>query len=272
MIPLVGAFGVFLAVRGERRLGGALAIAAGSVFVLVVRVVIPWFNGSGWGYGGPFAEFFRRPWMAPMLIVTPAEKIRTILSWLSPFLFLPLGSPWGLLVVPVALERLLSSAPAHWIASGHYSAPLAPLLAMSAGDALRRLALRIRDPLARNRLVTGLAASCMVVAAIVPGHQPLWQLFRPRTYQPIETEAAGRRALHVVPPDASVVALPAVATHHDHRDRLHILDDQAPDADYVITSSNLNGWPMTRRNKPDCWTTAGSGAIGWSSTRTAGSS
>ena len=75
----------------------------------------------------------------PAILVSPPGKLRTMLIWLAPFAFMPLRSPFALLLIPVALARLLSSSPTHWGAAGHYSAPLAPILAMSASDGLARL-------------------------------------------------------------------------------------------------------------------------------------
>jgi uncharacterized membrane protein len=244
LIPLVAAMGAYLWVLGERRRGIVLIVGGLVLFVLVVRIVIPWFNaGSGFAYSSAFDEVWRRPWMAPVLLVTPIEKLRTIANWLLPFLFLPLWSPLGLLLAPLAAERLLSSSASHWMAMGHYSAPIAPILAMSAADALSRLASRLRSPAARHRFLTWMASACVLISAVLPGHQPHWRLFTPRHYRDHPTQQTGERALSLIPGQASVVAQAALAPHLSQRQRLYVLEPGAPEADYVLASSTLAPWP-----------------------------
>ncbi|MBP7568662.1 MAG: DUF2079 domain-containing protein [Acidobacteria bacterium] len=69
----------------------------------------------------------------------------TVLLWLAPFAFLPLASPLLLLALPFALTRFLSDSPFHWGPAFHYSAPLAPVLALAAADGLARLQRHIQN-------------------------------------------------------------------------------------------------------------------------------
>ena len=249
LIPLVAAFGAFLFLRGERKQGALMAAAASLLFVSVLLVVIPWFNnGVKWSTGGAFTAVWERPWTVPMMLVNPPGKLRTMLIWLAPFAFLPLRSPYGVLLVPIVLERFLSSSPVHWGAGVHYTAPLAPILAMSAADGLARLAGRILDPAKRGRLIGSFAAAIVVIAAIVPGHQPHWRLFRAMHYQSRPNLAPAEPALAKIPTTASVVAQAILAPHLSQRDQIHILKAGAPDVDYVIAALDLDPWPVTREN------------------------
>jgi uncharacterized membrane protein len=238
MPPFVIALGLLLAARGERRRGLLLAGCGTAAFLLVLRVAIPWLNDGPWGYAGPYDAFWQRPWMAPLIILTPLQKLRTVVSWLAPFVCLPLASPLIVLAIPIALERLLSSLPEHWIAAGHYSAPIAPVLAMAAADGLARLT-------ARRVIATTVTALALVVSAIVPGHQPLLRVLNPRHYRRLPTAAAAAQALALIPRDASVVAQTAIAPHLSERPAIFILDDSAPAADYVIAAAPLDPWPIT---------------------------
>lgn len=245
MIPLVTAFGAWLIYRREWRAGAALVVASVTVFLFVLLVVIPWFSGTEtWGYGGAYRTFTDAPWKLPWLLVTPAGKMTTIVLWLAPFLFLPLGSPLVALAIPVAAERLLSEVPAHWGFGFHYSAPLAPILAMAAGDGLARIVRARENPRGQARLLTWCPAASLVLSLVLPGHQPLLRNFSPRHYAPVAGEATGRRALATIPPDASVVAQAAIAPHLSRRTGIFILDEKAPDADFVIASEALNPWPL----------------------------
>ena len=249
LIPLVVAFGGLLFLRGERKQGTVMAVGASALFVIVLLVVIPWFNnGLKWSTGGAFTSVWERPWTVPIMLVSPPGKLRTILIWLAPFAFLPLRSPYGLLLIPVALERLLSSIPVHWGAGVHYTAPLAPILAMSASDGLARLAQRTATARARTRLIVAFVTAMVVIAAIVPGHQPHWRLFRAMHYQPRQDLAQARTSLAMVPPSASVVAQASLAPHLSQRDQIYILKPGAPDADYVIAALDLDPWPVTRED------------------------
>lgn len=247
LIPLVGAFGAFLIFRGERRQGALMIAAAGILFVAVLWIVIPWFNnGAGWSTGGVFRAVWERPWAAPAMLVSPPGKLRTLLIWLAPFAFLPLRSPYALLLIPVALARLLSSSPTHWGAAAHYSAPLAPILAMSASDGLARVARNVTRPETRTRVITSFVAATLLIAALVPGHQPHWRAFRPDYYRNRPSQTTGAAAFAVIPPTASLVAQATLAPHLTQRELIYILKPGAPDADYVIAAADLDPWPITR--------------------------
>jgi uncharacterized membrane protein len=247
LIPLVGAFGAFLIFRGERRQGALMITAASIVFAVVLWIVIPWFNnGAGWNTGGAFRAVWEQPWAAPAMVVSPPGKLRTMLIWLAPFAFLPLRSPYALLLIPVALARLLSSSPTHWGAAAHYSAPLAPILAMSAGDGLARIAQRVTRPGTRGRLITAVVSACIVIAAIVPGHQPHWRAFRPDHYQAPPNGKTGPAAFAMIPATASLVAQATIAPHLSQRETIYILKPGAPDSDYVVAALDLDPWPVTR--------------------------
>jgi hypothetical protein len=51
------------------------------------------------------------------------------------------------------------------------------------------------------------------------------------------------RALAVIPADASVVAQAAVVPHLSQRDRVYVLDANAPSADFVVAARAANPWP-----------------------------
>ena len=83
-----------------------------------------------------------------------------------------------------------------------------------------------------------------LLASLLPGHQPHWQLLAPGFYRATASDETGRRALALIPDDASVAAQTAIAPHLTHRLEVFKLDSQAPDADYVITAEGLSPWPV----------------------------
>jgi uncharacterized membrane protein len=179
----------------------------------------------------------REPWRIPVELVTPPLKLVTALLWLAPFLFLPLASPLILIAAPLVIERFLSASPNHWGTVFHYSAPFAPILAMSAGDGLARLGQE------RRRLITAAAVAMVVLSALLPGRQPLWRVFAPGHYRGTPTTATGQHVVALVPPEASVVAQAVIVPHLSERQTIHVLAPRAPDSEYVIAHADLNPWP-----------------------------
>lgn len=247
LIPLLGGVGIYLLFQGERRRGATLIGASAVAFALVIGLIVPAFNDTGtYGYGSAYGDLLSRPWMIPVTLVTPFTKVETAMLWFLPFACVSLASPLALLVVPLALTRFLSMSPNHWGTVFHYSAPLAPILAMSAADGLARIArrLRTRQPdLVVNRIVIGVAAASVVLSALIPGRQPLWRVFAPGHYRSTDIDVTGREVVAMVPREASVVAQAAVVPHLSTRPQIYMLDAAAPDADYVVMSDRLSPWP-----------------------------
>jgi len=245
LIPLVATLGAYVFVLGDRRQGLALTVFALVGFAAIVKVAIPSFSGA-WNYGGAYEAVLERPWTALAVMVTPAQKLWTVLFWLAPFCFLSLRSPLVFLAVPVALERLLSSVGTHWGVGGHYSVPLAPLLVMSAGDGLYRLTRSQAAQAPRSgRLASVLVVMSVILALLIPGHQPLLRLFTAGHYRIAAGRGDAAKAMALIPSDASLVAQASLLPHLSQRTSIYTLDASAPDADYVIASVNLNSWPTS---------------------------
>jgi uncharacterized membrane protein len=229
---------------GDRRQGLALAGVSLAALVLVLKILIPYMSGLGhYGYTNTYAEVLQKPWLIPALIATP-EKMRTVGLWLAPFLLLPLRSPLVLLIVPLALERFLSGTASHWGTSFHYSAPLAPILAMSAGDGLSRL-LPLVSSERRARLVLGVSIAVVILSAILPGRQPAWRLFAFDRYVPGEVERSAPEAFSAIPPDASVAAPAAIAAHLSMRHHIVLIEPGSrPTTEFIVVHQTVNPWPL----------------------------
>jgi uncharacterized membrane protein len=242
-IPLLAAFGIYLVIRGDRRQGATAIVASVAAGLVLFGVIIPGLSDTGtYGYTSAYSSVLARPWLLPFYLVTPAVKVETAMLWFAPFAFFSLASPLAMLVLPFALTRFLSDSPNHWGTVFHYSAPLAPILAMSAADGLARIARRLEEDRARH-LMRGAAAASVLLSAVLPGRQPLWRVFAPAHYASTDSVAAGRSLVRMIPEGASVVAQAAVVPHLSLRDRIYVLDGRAPDADYVLASDSLSPWP-----------------------------
>ena len=249
LVPLLVFVGLYLIVRGDRRVGSLLLASSAAAFVLIVGVAIPSAGTGVYGYRSTYADALQHPWRIPIALVTPGVKLLTMLLWVAPFALLPLASPLCTWLAPFAAERFLSSSPLHWGTIFHYSAPLAPIVAAAAADGLARIARRIGSRVARRRTVAVLAGVTVLLSAILPGHQPLLQLASPEFHDSAIVNRTGYDAIAAIPNEASVVAQAAVAPHIAHRDDIHILDAAAPDADYVVAAADRSPWPLTTANE-----------------------
>jgi uncharacterized membrane protein len=244
LAPFLAFVGSYLFIRGERRIGATLMVVGLAAFAVIVAVLVPAASDAGeYGYRETYAAVIHRPWLVPVTLVTPPIKMLTACLWVAPFALLPLASPLSVLLAPFALERFLSASQNHWGTIFHYSAPLSPIVAMAAADGLARIGARIANPDTRRRTVAALAGVCVLFSSLLPGHQPLWRVVSPRTYQFGAIEQAGRGAIAAIPANASVVAQTVVAPHISHRHDLFRLDPSAPDADYVIAVFERTPWP-----------------------------
>ena len=252
LIPVVTFIGLYVfVVCGERRHGGAIVAFSLLCFVTILKVVIPWFSGLGYyAYSNAYGDILARPWMLPVTLVTPIVKGRTILLWLAPFLFLPLLSPYALLLIPFALVRFLSVLPGHWGTSFHYSAPLAPILVMSAGDGLSRMLRRGGLPGLKPRPTWAIAAM-VVLSAFLPGRQPMWRLFSPAHWKATAPQRSAAPALAMIPADASVAAQASITAHLSQRARIHLLEAGAPDTDFIVANNQTDPWPMASHDAVD---------------------
>jgi uncharacterized membrane protein len=202
-------------------------------------------DAGQYGYQETYAAGLRNPWRIPLLLVTPPIKLLTAFLWVAPFAMLPLASPLSFLLTPFAAERFLSASETHWGTIFHYSAPLAPIVAMAAIDGLARIGSRINNAHSRRRTIASLAGVCILFSSLLPGHQPIWRLFSAKLYRFGDIEHASHEALSLIPADASVVAQTCIAPHLSHRDALFRLDAQAPDADYVVAVNERSPWPLS---------------------------
>jgi uncharacterized membrane protein len=250
LVPVVAFIGLTLALQGHRRVGLALMVTGAAAFLLIIEVVIPAF-GADSNYVGAYEALLRRPWDIPAALITPPAKLMTALLWLAPFVLLPLLSPIAILLVPFVFTRLLSDVPAYWGTTFHYSAPIAPILVMSAGDGLCRIARCLHDAAARRRVVAGFSAASIVLSLFLPGNQPHWNLFKPSHYAIDDRHRAGYAAIAQIPRDASVVAQGAILPHVTHRQNVFILRDPPQDALFVIANRNLGSYPLGGADEVD---------------------
>jgi uncharacterized membrane protein len=244
LIPLIGMFGVRLMMSGEVRRGIAAVGLSVVAFTTVMMVVMPALgNENTYPYWSTHQEALKRGLPSLLMqLVTPVGKLQTVMMWVVPFAFLPLRSPLVLLTLPLVLARLLSGNADHWGTAFHYSAPLAPILAMAAADGLARCA-EGRAPEVRRALLRVAPVVMFVLCAVLPGRLPLWRVLAPAHYRSSNADRTGYEALATIPDAASVAAQDALIPHLSRRQRIYELERGAPDTDYVIVTEHRTAWP-----------------------------
>ena len=176
---LVLILGLLRTVRRPRWPGVLIAGLGAVAFAVVVRVVVPHFSRAQsyayWDYpdlgpdmGSALHSIGTRPWHAVALLVSPEVKLHTILALLIPVLLLPLFSRYGLLAVPILVERLFSGRATLWGAEFHYNAPVWVILFLGAIAVLGSISARRRRWLLRGLLVT-LVIAPVAAMSFAPG-------------------------------------------------------------------------------------------------------
>ncbi|WP_082543900.1 DUF2079 domain-containing protein [Sanguibacter sp. Leaf3] len=210
----VAAFGVVLWLRGQRRLGAVVAATGAVGFVLVLTVIIPFFNPQGrYDYWGKLSEDGSAASSGSTVsglldtfagLLTPAVKIETLVMLVVITALVALRSPLALVAVPTLVWRFAGSTVFYWGTTWHYSVILMPILFAAAIDGIVRLRASRFELL---RTYARLAPAAMaVVAAVLVTQFPLRDLWSPATYERSDRIAAAERAVAAVPAGASVAS------------------------------------------------------------------
>jgi uncharacterized membrane protein len=215
-LPLtVAAIGGYLMLRGQRRLGMAVAASGLACGLLIVTVVIPAFNPDhAYSYASGVGD-------AHTLLSGAGTKVQTLLVLLAPTAFLAVRSPLVLIAIPTLAWRFLSSNPNFWGTQYHYSAVLMPIVFIAFIHAVTRFS-------KRHRLI---AVSAAVVVTAIIG---LAQLPRHVTIQPPELAghqpSAVREALNTIPNGVSVAAVNRLAPQLTARCQVYLFPNYPDDS------------------------------------------
>jgi uncharacterized membrane protein len=194
-----------------------------------------------------------RPWEVLALLFSNQDKIVTLLCLFAPFLFGALFSPWGILVIPLVFERMLSSNSAYWVMIYHYNVMAAPVLCMASADGFYRLSRKILDPVSREKSVRRVVFFMLVFNLIIfqLPRFPLGHFIRHPFWRFTPAEMTGKEALGLVPADASVLAQSSLVPHLSHRPIIDMINAKsvqaAPTEDYVVVCLMTGYWPLSHQ-------------------------
>jgi uncharacterized membrane protein len=247
----VAVIGLLIARRGDRRLGIVTAVCGVTGTLLAMTVILPAFNPSGsYGYlmwlDGPGGEDGGLPALLHRLtigLITPVQKITTLVLLLAPTLFLALRSPLLLVAVPTVLWRFASSNEVHWGTGYHYSLVLMPIVFAAFVDAL------VRRRSAGGGVRRYLAASAAITALLLPQF-PLWQLVQPATWRSDHRRDVADSVMDLIPEGATVQASTHLVPHLVSRTSVSLYGwaDSRPYPEWIMVDTRVPDhlrWPQS---------------------------
>lgn len=203
----VAMVGAVLFLKGQRRLGAAVAAFGTAFFALTVLVLIPAASRVGqydyWAKIEKGGDGSQVSFLDSLLgAFQHGEKWEMLLFLVGVTGFLCLRSPLMLLVLPTLGWRFLSHDPNHWGMFWHYNAILMPVVFLALVDAVRAVRTSPRPWLvAYGRVAVPVVTAIALVHAL---DMPLRELTRPDTYRTDTRTLDARRAVAAVPAGASV--------------------------------------------------------------------
>ncbi|MGW6536064.1 DUF2079 domain-containing protein [Streptomyces sp. NPDC055051] len=218
----VAMVGVVLALKGQKKLGAALAGFGVAFFALTVLVLIP--AASKLGQYDYWAKIEKTGAGAETSVLqiaadalTSGERWEMVLHLLAITGFLALRSPLVLLVLPTLGWRFVSQDANHWGMHWHYSAVLMPIVFLALVDAVRTVRTSSRPWLAAYGKVAVAAATA--VGLTLAANLPLRELLKSETYAADARADQARAAVAAVPEGASVEADVPLLAHltADHK-------------------------------------------------------
>ncbi|MCF2530239.1 DUF2079 domain-containing protein [Yinghuangia soli] len=249
----LGAAGLFLLIRGRRRLAAAAIGGGAAVFALTVFVLLPAMNPHGnypfWGNlnSGPPRERGVDPLAGadsvpvgelllrlPELMLFPSQKWMTLLLLLLPTGFLALRSPLMLLALPTLLWRFTSTNALYWNVGYHYSAVLMPIVFAAFADAVLSLRKSPRDWL--RRYAAQAAVIPIAVSVALAPHFPLMQLAHKRPWTVEPRVVTARAMLAGIPDGAQVSASDRFAPQLTDRTRVTLFPTVLPGPGWVAAA------------------------------------
>ncbi|GAB3424641.1 DUF2079 domain-containing protein [Flindersiella endophytica] len=254
---LIIGFGCYLLLTRRFRYGVGFVLG-GIVAIGVTRgVLIPAFGGDPatfWAYnhlGRNVPEVLHTmvtdPGRVLSNLVTPQEKLDTMLGMVKPLLFLCLLSPLILPALPMILERMLSDRPYWWAADFQYDAFVIVILICAAVDAVARIQRwwdRRREPRRALRPIAfGWAAIVCVISLFLVKDNYLGKLFSPDFYRGGPEVAAAREAADHVPDGVTVDAYNTVGPALTGRTTVLLWEPKFHDVPWVVANTERIHYP-----------------------------
>ncbi len=241
--------GVLVWIRGDRRIGAAVAAISAAWFVLATRVFIPAFNGIGPFYDSFFGEFGDGPGEVARAVLTRPGQVwetatrqdRTSYYWRmgAPFAFVFLAAPESLLVgAPMLAVNVLTSFPYARDPRFHYASLVLVGITVATVEGIARLS---RGSPARSFLVGAVLATSLATSTLW-GAAP-WSVDYDSGIWPRNPDARNEvkaEAVALVPGGAATSAIYNLVPHLAHRDRIYEFPVPWCNVNWGVRGENLD--------------------------------
>ncbi|MEK9519835.1 DUF2079 domain-containing protein [Streptomyces venezuelae] len=195
----VAAIGVYVAWKGPRVTGLAVAAFGAGATALEMAVILPYFNPLGQFAYLPPETAEKAGFLAEAAgTLWPPIKWLTLLMIVAPTGFLALRSPILLVALPTLAWRFTGSNPFYWGMEFHYSAVLMPIAFAAAVHAVAR-------GVAPRRVVPACVVGAVATGVTLFTH-PLHEVVLPRTWSDSAYVRASDALLAKIPDGATVAA------------------------------------------------------------------
>ena len=220
----VAAIGLYIVLRGPRKVGVLLALVGVAACCLTVLALIPHFNMYGQNtYLGQATGTAGNPLVR---LVTPVEKLKTVLMLLAPTAFLALRSPILVIALPTIAWRFWATNPIYWGTTDHYSAVLMPVFFAAAAAAVPQVHAGVGAALPRlsGQFHRAIGAWCVGFVVLLSVHSPIGpigQLFQGASWRPV-LSSAERETLATIPDQVTVAADNSLAPQLTNRTTVYL--------------------------------------------------
>ena len=251
--------GILLLARKHYKQGLAVFMTGLLGFVTVTKLIMPAMDRTApdyqyWSYTAfgqdPLSSIkviATRPWLVFTKFFENSTKITTLFAALIPWGGLSLFSSYMILAVPLLAQRFLSENSIYWQRNFHYSATLAPVLAVSAICGMRYvkpIALRIYKPIGKYFYEIVLTVSVMA-SLIATAFGPFFDLYSADKRTSQDIVQSGGKVLALIKREDSVAAQDLFIPHIPNRKEVYGLN-QIPKSgvDKIVVSSQMNSYPF----------------------------
>jgi uncharacterized membrane protein len=243
----VAVLGGCIALRGQRRLGAALAGFGVAATAATVGLIMPAISDQS-RYTYWDALVIPRRGHSPLALaehlLSPSVKLVTLALLFATTGFLALRSTLSLLAVPTLLWRFLASSPTFWGWDWHYNAILMPIIFVALIDAVV-LTRTSERPWLRVYGAQVALAVVLPVAVGLAGQLPLRHLISPTTYRTDTRVAHLRAGLALIPSGATVEAGSTVLAHLASRCTVYLFGQpNNPTPDYIAVDVAATSSPI----------------------------
>lgn len=255
MSILVAFFGIYLLAKKELKRGAISLVAGVTWFFLATKLFIPFFAGASGAYAywtytqlGPdpissIVAIIKNPMLLYTTMVNPKTKTQTAKAIFYPFFLLPFFSPLIILAVPLISERFLSTNMIYWVKDFHYTATIAPILAMAGADGLYNITKLVNHKKLRTAVIMGMSVFVLLMNLKDVRKSQQWSLTSPDFYSLSSNDKTGKEALNKIPKDASVMSQDVLIPHLSHRNEIYQLKPGGKLGEYIVATKTLGVWP-----------------------------